>query len=68
MCRKITSTTTSLNLSILSIIFTLTSSKLKFLRTIYSNNRFEFKLAFCENCSTLIYIKLEEIISSVYVV
>lgn len=68
MCRKITGATTSLNLSIPSTTFTLTSGKLKFLRTTHSDDGFEFKLAFCENCGTPIYVELEGTMSGVYVV
>ncbi|KIW75849.1 hypothetical protein Z517_10594 [Fonsecaea pedrosoi CBS 271.37] len=54
-CRKITGAVASLNLNVPAKAFTLTSGKLKTVKTKHVDEGFEFSLSFCPECGSPIY-------------
>ncbi|KAH8805194.1 Mss4-like protein [Xylogone sp. PMI_703] len=54
-CRKITGASTSINLTVPSSAFTLTSGSLKEITTKHVDAGFDFTLAFCGACGSPIY-------------
>ena len=56
MCRKITGGVTSLNLTVPTSAFKLTSGILKTVRTKHVDEDFDFSLAFCGDCGSPIYV------------
>ncbi|KIW90065.1 uncharacterized protein Z519_09496 [Cladophialophora bantiana CBS 173.52] len=54
-CRKISGSTTSLNLTVPTEAFTLTSGSLKTVKTKHMDEGFEFSLSFCPACGSPIY-------------